>query len=148
VEVGRACIDREHRHRRVLLQLWKGLGAYTFFHRRQYFFGCCSLTSQDPQEASRVLELLRRHGHVHPTLELFPQPAYRCLTGLESTEGWERARLPVLFRTYLRYGAKICGLPALDREFKTIDYLALLDLKALDPAQILRQFELDLRQLP
>lgn len=148
VEVGRACIDREHRHRNVLLQLWKGLGAYTFFHRRHYFFGCCSLTSQDPVEAARVLELLRRHGHVHPTLELFPQPDYRCLTGLESTEGWERARLPILFRTYLRYGARVCGLPAMDREFKTIDYLALLDLKAMDPEQILRQFELDIRQLP
>jgi putative hemolysin len=36
-------------------------------------------------------------------------------------------------RTYLTVGAKICGPPAIDREFKTIDFLTLMDLKTLDP---------------
>ena len=40
--------------------------------------------------------------------------------------------LPKLFSLYLRYGAKVCGEPALDRFFKTIDYLVLLDLADLD----------------
>jgi putative hemolysin len=30
---------------------------------------------------------------------------------------------------YFRYGACIVGQPAIDREFKTIDYLVLFDLK-------------------
>ena len=30
-------------------------------------------------------------------------------------------------------GAKICGPPALDRHFKTIDFLTLLDLESLTP---------------
>jgi len=33
----------------------------------------------------------------------------------------------------LAVGAKICGPPAIDREFKTIDFLTLLDLEALHP---------------
>ena len=41
--------------------------------------------------------------------------------------------LPSLFRTYLRYGTLVCGPPAIDREFKTIDFLVLLDSEALDP---------------
>ena len=40
--------------------------------------------------------------------------------------------IPSLFRTYLRYGAKVCGPPAMDREFKTIDFFMLFDLSALD----------------
>ncbi len=32
----------------------------------------------------------------------------------------------------MRYGAKVCGEPAIDRFFKTIDYLVLLDLADLD----------------
>jgi putative hemolysin len=40
--------------------------------------------------------------------------------------------LPALFETYLRYGAKVCGGPAIDREFKTIDFLVLLDINDMD----------------
>jgi putative hemolysin len=33
---------------------------------------------------------------------------------------------------YIRYAAKICGPPAIDRDFKTIDYLVLLDVHELN----------------
>jgi len=33
--------------------------------------------------------------------------------------------VPKLLRTYLAIGARICGPPAIDREFKTIDFLTL-----------------------
>jgi putative hemolysin len=36
-------------------------------------------------------------------------------------------------------GAKICGPPALDRQFKTIDFLTLLDLRAL-PVGVRQRF--------
>ena len=38
---------------------------------------------------------------------------------------------PKLLRAYLSIGANICGRPALDREFKTIDFLTLLDLESM-----------------
>jgi len=40
---------------------------------------------------------------------------------------------PKLLRAYLSIGAKICGPPAVDREFKTIDFLTLLDLERMSP---------------
>ena len=43
------------------------------------------------------------------------------------------AKIPKLLRAYLVVGAKICGPPAIDREFKTIDFLTLMDLEALHP---------------
>lgn len=145
-EVGRACIHADHRHRRVLLALWRGLGTYVVISRKRYFFGCCSLTSQDPAEAARAAEYLRRMGHVHPTLPLDPTPDFDAHEDRLPVDGWEDCHLPTLFRTYLRYGARICGRPAIDRAFKTIDFLALLDLDEMDTDRILRQFEVDLRE--
>jgi putative hemolysin len=42
--------------------------------------------------------------------------------------------IPKLLRAYLAVGAKICGPPALDTEFKTIDFLTLVNLHGLTPA--------------
>jgi len=137
VEIGRACIAREHRHGLVLLLLWQGLGAYANHHAKRYFFGCCSLTSQDPAEGLRAYEHLRRGGHLHPELHVAARPGWEC--GGQAFDDSERVKLPKLFRTYLRYGARICSDPALDREFGTIDFLALLDMRELDPEKILRQ---------
>ena len=44
-----------------------------------------------------------------------------------------------LLRAYLAIGAWICGPPAIDREFGTIDFLTLLDLHAL-PAIVRAHF--------
>jgi putative hemolysin len=145
VEIGRAAVAREHRRGPVLLLLWQGLAAYAVQCGMRYLFGCCSITSQDPAEARRVLEYLTRRGHVHPELSGEPTPEYDCREGEQPAAGWEATRIPILFRTYLRYGAKVCGRPALDREFKTVDYLALVDLEELDPETILRRFAVDLR---
>ena len=49
------------------------------------------------------------------------------------------AQPPKLLRAYLSIGAKICGPPAIDREFGTIDFLTLLDLQAL-PAMVRAHF--------
>ena len=37
-------------------------------------------------------------------------------------------RTPRLFRSYLELSARLCGPPAIDRDFRTIDFLTLLDL--------------------
>jgi putative hemolysin len=43
-------------------------------------------------------------------------------------------KIPKLLKTYLTIGARICAPPAWDREFGTIDFLTLLDLKLLSSA--------------
>ena len=48
IEVGRTCIAKPHRNSQALLLLWKGLALYSLHHQKKYFFGCCSLSSQDP----------------------------------------------------------------------------------------------------
>ena len=129
IEVGRACVAREFRNRHVLFMLWKGLTAYLRHNGKRYVFGCCSLTSQDPVEGKRVMDHLVESGFTHPEFRIEPQTEWECYPPNfkpESTPAG-KVRLPKLFSLYKRYGAKVCGPPALDRHFKTIDYMVLFD---------------------
>ena len=47
-------------------------------------------------------------------------------------------RVPKLLAAYLSLGAKICDAPAIDREFRTIDFLTLLDLDTLSAETVVR----------
>ena len=132
IEVGRASVARAYRTRQVLFLLWRGLAAYLEQNRKRFLFGCCSLTSQDPAEGLRVMEYLRREGHVLAEFSLRPREGWLCEGGSADAAGGEEIKLPQLFRIYLRYGAQVCSAPALDRYFKTIDYMVLLNTDDLD----------------
>lgn len=126
IEVGRACIHRDHRNRQVLFLLWRGLAAYVVSTGKRYFFGCSSISSQNPDEGLALHRQLDESGQVHRAFSAPPRDALRCKPGDDWPEG-EKVEVPALFRTYLRYGSKVCSPPAIDREFGTIDFLVLLD---------------------
>lgn len=129
VELGRACIHREHRSTDVLYLLWRGIARYAIHHRARYLIGCSSLTSQDAAQGAAVYDLLRDYL-VEPELRTTPQPQFAMPLGRSNGADY---KVPKLLRTYLAIGARICGPPAIDREFKTIDFLTLLDLDELHP---------------
>jgi putative hemolysin len=130
VELGRACVHKQHRNLVVLGHLWKGIADYATERGARYLVGCSSLTSQNPAEgASAYSEICRKHL-APPPFRTTPLPACDC--PLEHmTE--EKVHIPKLLRAYLSLGARICGPPALDRQFGTIDFLTLLDLHELSP---------------
>ena len=130
VELGRACVHRQHRNLVVLGLLWKGIATYAKERGGRYLMGCSSLTSQDAAVgASAYAELCRKHL-ISPEWRTTPLPAYECSLHHVAAEPMQ---IPKLLRAYLTMGAKICGPPALDRHFKTIDFLTLLDLDGLHP---------------
>lgn len=131
VELGRACIDRAHRNTQVLYLLWKGLAGYMTHNRKRYLFGCCSLTSQDPDEGYLINDLLEKGGYQHERIRLRPRPGFECYPVDYRVADWRAVSLPRLFRTYLRFGARVCGAPAIDRQFKTIDYFVVFDLSEM-----------------
>jgi len=131
IEAGRACVHRQHRNLVVLGLLWRGIADHASAHGAHYLIGCSSITSQDPTVgASAYTDLCRKHL-VRPQQRTRPLPAYEC--SLANLTG-EAVKIPKLLRAYLTLGANICGPPALDRQFKTIDFLTLLDLESLSPA--------------
>jgi putative hemolysin len=137
VELGRACVHRQHRNLIVLGLLWKGIADYAKQRGGRYLIGCSSITSQDPAVgASAYSQLCRKHLVDNPW-RTKPLPAYDCeLTAV--TE--EKTEIPKLLRAYMTVGAKICGPPALDRHFQTIDFLTFIDLETLSPATRARFF--------
>ncbi len=138
VEIGRACVAREHRTGRVLSLLWRGLAEYLMWNQKHVLFGCCSLTSQDPNDAAVVHEHLRTTHALHPSWSVAPRAPYRCEPTAPSGSG--AARIPALFQSYLSLGATVLGPPAIDRRFKTIDWLVILDTRAIDPMTYRRFF--------
>lgn len=131
VELGRACVDRHHRNLVVLGVLWQGIGAYAKLHGGRYLIGCSSLTSQDPALGAAAYEHMKRRHLAPPEWRTVPQPAFVCPTDNPASQS---PPIPKLLRAYLSVGAGICGPPALDRQFKTIDFLTWLDLEALPAA--------------
>jgi putative hemolysin len=129
LELGRACVHRDHRNFEVLSLLWKGIAQYANQIGARYLIGCSSLTSQDPVEGWQVFNRLR-HYLCDQTLQTVPKEEFQLLPADVTTE----KEPPKLLRAYLAIGAKICGPPAIDREFKTIDFLTLLDLQTLPPS--------------
>jgi putative hemolysin len=129
VELGRACIAKDYRNKKVLFLLWRGIANYIYQTKKQYLFGCCSLTSQDPIEGYSLLQQLIDDGHVDLSLPLDARGSYK-LPAIEGMENkFKPIEMPPLLGMYLRYGAKVVGQPAIDREFKTIDYLVVLDVQ-------------------
>lgn len=129
LELGRASIHRDHRSSEVLTLLWRGIAQYARFYGLRYLIGCSSLNSRDPREGWSMFHQLQSFLAPEP-LRTSPTPCYELpLTG-DSAD----VRVPKLLKTYIAVGARICGAPAWDREFGTIDFLTLLDLAQLSPA--------------
>ena len=128
MELGRACVRRDHRNLTVLSLLWRGVEGHARAAGCRYLVGCSSLTSQSGAEGMEVYRLLA-HRHLAPEfLRTRPLPGWECVPG---GEGVGEVSVPKLLRAYLSLGAWICGEPALDREFKTIDFLTVLDMENL-----------------
>jgi putative hemolysin len=131
IELGRACVAQDHRNTAVLFLLWKGLAAYLIHNQKRYLFGCCSLTSQDPLDGLRVMRLLERNGQIDTSFNVTTQPGFECLAAEDDALVDRDIRLPKLFQIYMRYGARVCSEPAVDRQFKTIDFLVLFDVNGI-----------------
>ncbi|HVH50436.1 MAG TPA: GNAT family N-acyltransferase [Candidatus Bathyarchaeia archaeon] len=128
VELGRAAIHKDHRSFEVLTLLWRGIALYATERGGRYLIGCCSLTSQNQAEAVALYRSLDKFL-VGPEMRTSPHVNFGFSIDVD-TEG-ANARSPKLLRAYLSIGAEICGPPAIDREFKTIDFLTFLDLHKL-----------------
>jgi putative hemolysin len=153
LELGRASIDRDHRTPEVLMLLWRGIAQYATDMGLRYLLGCSSLNSNCPAEGWQMYGQLENF-RVSPEFETVPTAAFACPEELEERNAQPLAfqqdrlasaapdaeaasaavRVPKLLKTYLAIGARIAAPPAWDREFRTIDFLTLLDLKMLSAA--------------
>jgi putative hemolysin len=137
LELGRACVHEEYRNTSALFMLWKGIASYAALCNARYLIGCSSITSQDENKGMALYRKLRGKYLVGPALRTAPWPKFQCEeTGLVTPAP---PLPPRLFRAYLDISARLCGPPAIDREFRTIDFLTLVDLQAI-PERVRNRF--------
>jgi putative hemolysin len=132
LELGRACVHSDYRNTTALAMLWKGIASYAALCNARYMIGCSSITSQDESEGAALFEALREKYLAPADLRTQPKPTHRC----DVRDDFPHRLAPEpprLFRAYLEISARLCGPPAIDREFGTIDFLTLLDLQAIPP---------------
>ena len=134
VELGRACVHSSHRNLTVLTLLWKAIANYATSRGCRYLIGCSSLTSQDPAVGMAAYREMQRFL-VPEHLRTKPLPAFDCSSDVEVPA----PKIPKLLGAYLAFGSKICGPPALDREFKTIDFLTFQDLLTM-PEKVMARY--------
>ncbi|TVR48488.1 MAG: GNAT family N-acetyltransferase [Planctomycetota bacterium] len=141
LEVGRACIHPDFRNGFTFIALWKGLSAYIHQHPVHYLFGCSSVKHTEAEDLAKMVDYLQRHGYYSKDYRCQPLPAFTTpgldealqqLTQqpLQQREGEDhlvKKTLPPLLWAYLDAGAKVAGMPALDRDFACADFLTILD---------------------
>jgi putative hemolysin len=126
LELGRASIDRQHRSSEVLTLLWRGIAQYAKLFGLRYLIGCSSLTSKDPREGRRLYRQLSSSFLAPCAYLTVPTARFSLMIDADCDEGADASgpvHCPKLLKTYLAIGARICGPPAWDREFGTIDFL-------------------------
>lgn len=126
LELGRACIDAQHRSFAVLNLLWSGIARYSSQRQQRYLVGCSSLTLQDAALGAAAYHHLAPHW-AKPQWRTQPHAEFACPMDVVAEKP---PKIPRLLSAYLALGAEICGPPAIDHEFGTIDFLTLVDLKS------------------
>jgi putative hemolysin len=137
LELGRACVHEQYRNTNVLHMLWRGIARYAESCGARYLIGCSSLASQDEDQGMALYEALREKYLVEPSLRTHPVEGRQCKSSVSRIAA---PRPPRLFCAYLDISARVCGPPAIDREFKTIDFLTLVDLRKLPDRVRMRFF--------
>ena len=130
LELGRACVQRRHRNPAALGLLWRGIARYAATHRIRYLLGCSSAHTTDPAVGAALYRELAWRHLAPERLRAWPRREYAC--PLETLPDGA-VEVPRLLSAYLSLGARICGAPAIDSAFGTIDFLTVLDLESLAP---------------
>ena len=139
IELGRASIHADHRNFTVLNLLWKGIAIYARARGSRFLIGCSSLTTQDATIGAAAYAGLQAHL-APPIYRTRPVAEFACPLDVVA----ERPpKTPRLLAAYLALGAAICGPPAIDREFKTIDFLTFVDLESPALQALQRRWRLD-----
>jgi len=95
----------------------------------RYLIGCASISLVDGGgNAAAFADLANLRHLAAPALKCRPRVEFRT-SGIPRPS---RPSISPLLRGYLRLGAVVCGAPALDTGFRTVDFLLLLDLHSAD----------------
>ncbi len=151
LELGRACIRKDHRKGAVISLLWRGIAEYMNMTQANILFGCSSIKVNNARNAALIYRYLINVGGVTEDALARPTEAFKMqdfsewisyfknqLTDPQIAEA--EALIPSLLKSYLKLGAKVAGEPAFDRDFDCIDLLTVLKKEELSQS-LARKFQ-------
>ena len=131
VELGRSCVDLEHRGGAGMHLLWTGLGEYVAQHDVSIMFGVASFHGSDPQPISQALSYLH-YNHLAPedlrvravderyvAMDILPEDQVEKIEAMR--------QIPTLIKAYIRLGGFVGEGAYVDYDFNTVDVCLLMD---------------------
>ncbi len=125
MELGRSCVEAEHRTRPTMQLLWSAIAAYVYHYNVELMFGCASLPGTDPARMALALSYLYHYHLAPPALRVKALPEryvdMRLIdeTGIDARRAL--AELPPLIKGYLRLGGFVGDGAVVDHDFNTTD---------------------------
>lgn len=131
LELGRSCVDAEHRSGATMQLMWQSIATYVFHHDIAVMFGCASLHGTDPQALALPLTYLYHHHLAAPALRVRAlADRYSSMDLMDPREIKPRsaiATLPPLLKGYLRLGGVIGDGAVIDHQFNTTDVCVIVE---------------------
>jgi L-ornithine Nalpha-acyltransferase len=137
LELGRSCVLKPYRSKRVIELLWQGIWDYVRTNKLDVMLGCASFEGCNPQDHAEALSFLHHFASAeepwtamahdsrfHP-MDLIAKDQINPKTALHS--------LPPLIKGYLRLGCKFGQGCVIDSAFKTVDVLVIQPVSHIDP---------------
>ena len=122
VEFGRSCVHADYRDGAAIMLLWSGLAGYLKRTGHRHVFGCASVSLRDGGlSAAAVYEATKNAARDDRYCVLAKKT--NSVAAFAAAGG---GKVPPLLKGYLRLGAKVCGEPAWDPDFNTVDYPVLM----------------------
>jgi len=125
LELGRSCIDAQHRNNTTMTMMWRGLASYVLGHSIDVMFGCASLPGTDPKSMATPLAYLYHHHlapeHLRPRALAHRYVDMNLLPPEQADRRAALAALPPLIKGYLRLGGFVGDGAVIDHQFNTVD---------------------------
>ena len=142
LELGRSCVLREYRTKRVIEVLWQAIWDYVRLNKLDVMLGCASLPGSDPEQAAPLLSYLQTAHAAPAEWAARAQPGNsiqaKLRPSLTMTPRAILEKLPPLIKGYLRLGAYVGHGAVPDPQFGTIDVLIILPVSAIRPRYFAR----------
>jgi len=137
LELGRSCVDANHRGGAAMYMLWSALAQYIQDRGIEVLFGVASFHGTDVEALADPLSFLH-HRHLAPADlrvravdDHFQQMNLRDEAAIDRKAAMRA--MPALIKAYLRIGGYVGEGAFVDRPFNTTDVCLILDIARLDP---------------
>jgi putative hemolysin len=131
LELGRSCVDANHRGGAGMHLLWTGLGQYVGEHEVGVMFGVASFHGADPAPLAQALSYLHHNHLAPPDLRVTAIAGSRARMDILPPEDIDEVeamrQIPALIKAYIRLGGFVGEGAYIDRDFNTVDVCLLMD---------------------